>query len=163
MPQLYLARLNFKSWEFNILGFERRIVFIGITQHVPKILRKGYKISECSGTIEQFVVELEEYMRGKRKEFSYEPEFLWGTDFQKNVWKNLRKIPYGETVSYAQFARIIGLGDNYARAVGNACQANPIPILVPCHRIVKATGALGGYSGGMELKNYLISLEKRFK
>jgi len=85
------------------------------------------------------------------------PVFLWGTEFQMAVWNQLQKIKWGETITYRQLAESIGR-PNSARAVGQAVGANPIPIVVPCHRIVGARG-VGGYSGGIEIKRKLLALE----
>jgi methylated-DNA-[protein]-cysteine S-methyltransferase len=83
-----------------------------------------------------------------------------GTAFENRVWRALRKIPYGQTVSYSELARAIG-APNGARAVGQANGRNPIPIVVPCHRVVAAGGKLGGYAGGLEIKRTLLQLERR--
>jgi methylated-DNA-[protein]-cysteine S-methyltransferase len=83
---------------------------------------------------------------------------LRGTDFQKSVWHCISTIPYGQTRTYGQIARELGNPDA-ARAVGMANRANPIPIVVPCHRVVQSNGKLGGYSGGLHLKDALLRLE----
>ena len=81
-----------------------------------------------------------------------------GTDFQRLVWKTLLEIPAGQTLSYQDVARKLGRA-SACRAVGAACGANPIPIIVPCHRVVSSSGALGGFGGGLKLKRYLLQLE----
>src|SRR5579872_6605396 len=88
------------------------------------------------------------------------PLVLDGTEFQLLVWNNLRKIPYGETVSYGQLARRIGSPDA-ARAVGLANGSNPIPIIIPCHRVIGSNGDLTGFGGGLPLKKKLLALESR--
>ncbi|WP_238918374.1 methylated-DNA--[protein]-cysteine S-methyltransferase [Clostridium sp. YIM B02555] len=107
----------------------------------------------------EIVKQLDEYFDGTRKVFDLpiEPE---GTEFQKKVWKALIEIPYGETKSYGQIAKIIG-NDKAARAVGMANNKNPIAIIIPCHRVIGANGKLVGYAGGLELKEKLLELEKR--
>jgi methylated-DNA-[protein]-cysteine S-methyltransferase len=85
---------------------------------------------------------------------------LKGTAFQKRVWGILKKIPQGETKSYKWVAQKIGAAQK-ARAVGNACGSNPIGIIIPCHRIVKSDGGLGGYAGGLSKKKFLLDLERR--
>ncbi len=82
-----------------------------------------------------------------------------GTPFQRAVWRALRRIPPGETRSYAGVARMLGLGPAAARAVGQACGANPIPVLTPCHRVVAADGSPGGFSGGPGWKERLLQVE----
>lgn len=98
-----------------------------------------------------------EYLNGRRQEFDLPLAFV-GTDFQKKVWQALREIPYGKTVSYGALAEYIGCPGG-ARAVGMANHANPLPILVPCHRVVGAGGQLTGYAGGLEMKRALLELE----
>ena len=101
--------------------------------------------------------ELEEYFAGRRTAFSV-PLSMHGTPFQMAVWAALRAIPYGETRSYGELARRIGR-PGACRAVGMANHVNPLPILVPCHRVVGADGHLTGYAGGLDGKKYLLDLE----
>lgn len=101
--------------------------------------------------------QLEEYFNGGRTDFTL-PLAPPGTAFQRTVWSQMLSIPYGETNSYSGMARAIGSG---ARAVGTACAKNPVPILIPCHRVVGQNGCLTGYSGGdgLATKKYLLDLE----
>ena len=101
--------------------------------------------------------ELAEYFAGTRKKFSV-PLVLAGTAFQERVWRALRDIPYGTTVSYAELARRVGSAQG-VRAVGRANGDNRIAIVVPCHRVVRTGGDLGGYGGGLERKRRLLDLE----
>lgn len=101
--------------------------------------------------------ELKEYFAGRRTAFSV-PLSMRGTPFQMEVWAALRAIPYGETRSYGELARRIGR-PGACRAVGMANHVNPLPILVPCHRVVGADGRLTGYAGGLDVKKYLLELE----
>lgn len=103
--------------------------------------------------------QLEEYFAGRRLEFQL-PLKLCGTPFQLRVWQALERIPYGTTCSYQQLARTIGR-PKAARAVGAANRANPVAIVIPCHRVIQADGRLGGYGGGRRLKQFLLELEKR--
>lgn len=102
--------------------------------------------------------EIGEYFAGKRREFSL-PLSPNGTEFQKGVWNTLLKIPYGETVSYAQEAKIFG-NPKATRAVANANGKNPISIIIPCHRVIASNGSIGGYTGGVWRKEFLLSLER---
>lgn len=104
------------------------------------------------------VLQLEEYFDGRRKEFEI-PLKLIGTEFQKKVWNELLKIPYGETVSYKDIAIKIG-NPKACRAVGMANHNNPILIIVPCHRVINENKKLGGYALGLDLKRRLLELEK---
>jgi methylated-DNA-[protein]-cysteine S-methyltransferase len=101
--------------------------------------------------------QLKEYFNRQRKEFDLLLEML-GTDFQKKVWDELKKIPYGETISYGELANRMG-DKNLMRAVAAANGANPIPIIIPCHRVIGADGSLTGYGGGLDVKQKLLEME----
>lgn len=101
--------------------------------------------------------ELDAYFAGKLRKFTV-PLDLQGTPFQLQVWSTLRKIPFGKAVSYGEEARMLGK-PKAARAVGSANGRNPIPIIVPCHRVVAGDGSLGGYSAGLPMKRKLLALE----
>lgn len=103
--------------------------------------------------------QLDEYFAGKRKKFDLPVSFT-GTEFQKRVWGELQKIPYGETRSYQDIAVRIG-NKKAVRAVGQANHKNPILILVPCHRVIHKNGDITGFGCGIEVKRYLLELEKR--
>ena len=111
---------------------------------IPLCLKEGIK-------------QLEEYFKGKRKEFSLKLD-IQGTDFQKVVWQELQKIPIGKTVSYLDIAAALG-DKNSTRAVGNANGNNKISILIPCHRVIGNNGKLTGYAGGLDRKQWLINFE----
>jgi len=99
-----------------------------------------------------------EYLEGKRREFAL-PLDLRGTPFQSAVWRTLQAIPYGATRTYGDVARAVGRA-RAVRATGAANGANPVPLVVPCHRVVASGGRLGGYGGGLELKARLLALEQ---
>lgn len=103
--------------------------------------------------------QVNEYFAGKRTVFDL-PLGYGGTPFQQSVWRELQKIPYGETRSYEDIA--IGIGNSKAvRAVGQANNRNPILIIVPCHRVINKNGNIAGFGGGVEVKRYLLDLEQR--
>jgi len=104
------------------------------------------------------VRQLEEYFRGRRQTFDVGYIFK-GTDFQRAVWQQIAKIPFGHTITYGDIARAIGK-PSASRAVGAACGQNPIGIIVPCHRVVGSTGKLTGYAGGVWRKQWLLDFEK---
>ena len=104
------------------------------------------------------VKELEEYFQGKRKEFTV-PCVPEGTDFQKRVWEALTRIPYGVTRTYKEIAVEIG-NSRASRAVGMANNKNPVPIIIPCHRVIGSDGKLTGYAGGLGVKEFLLNLER---
>lgn len=105
--------------------------------------------------------QLEEYFRGERTRFDL-PLQPKGTPFQLAVWQALTEIPYGETASYGDVARAVGRPKAF-RAVGMANHCNPIPIIVPCHRVIGSDGRLTGYAGGLEIKRALLELEQKWK
>jgi methylated-DNA-[protein]-cysteine S-methyltransferase len=104
--------------------------------------------------------QLEEYFKFKRKKFDI-PLDTGGSDFQKKVWHDLRKIPFGKVITYKELALKNG-GINYARAVGKAVGTNPVPIIIPCHRVINSSGSLGGYLCGVQFKEKLLELEGAF-
>lgn len=112
-----------------------------------------------NSVIGQAKAELSEYFAGKRRSFEV-PIDLRGTEFQKKAWEALRGIPFGATISYQQQARDLGQAAA-VRATGTANGRNPIAIIVPCHRVVRSDGTLGGYAGGGDIKSSLLELESR--
>jgi methylated-DNA-[protein]-cysteine S-methyltransferase len=103
--------------------------------------------------------QLQQYFAGSRKEFDV-PLDIRGSDFQRNVWQGLRSISFGQTKSYAQLANVLGRDVRSARAVGMACGRNPLSIIIPCHRVLGASGQLTGFAGGVESKKFLLDLEQ---
>lgn len=101
--------------------------------------------------------QLHEYFRGRRKDFDLALD-VRGTVFQMKAWRELNRIPYGKTISYGEQAKRMG-DARKARAVGHANGRNPLPIVVPCHRVIGASGALTGFGGGLAIKRYLLELE----
>jgi O-6-methylguanine DNA methyltransferase len=98
-----------------------------------------------------------DYLAGRRDSFDLELE-IEGSDFERQVWGRLRRIPYGRTISYGEIASTLGRA-GAARAVGRAVGANPLPLLIPCHRVVGSDGSLTGFGGGLEIKRRLLELE----
>ncbi len=108
--------------------------------------------------------ELSEYLKKARTKFSLNVRFSYGSDFQRHVWEEIKKIPYGSTVSYEDIAMSLTGNDriaarNLTRAVGSACADNPVPLIIPCHRVIGKDGRLVGFSGGVEIKEFLIEHE----
>ncbi len=104
--------------------------------------------------------ELQEYFAGKRQAFTV-PLSVSGSAFQESVWHAIARIPYGQTRSYSDIAASAGSPGAY-RACGMAANANPIPIFIPCHRVIGANGKLVGYAGGMDIKEFLLNLERDY-
>jgi methylated-DNA-[protein]-cysteine S-methyltransferase len=126
-------------------------------QAAPRPLRPAAEWRCDAAPFAAVLAQLQEYFAGARRTFCL-PLAPRGTPFQLTVWQALQAIPYGETRSYGELARRIGLGGG-ARAVGLANGANPLPIIVPCHRVIGADGSLTGFGGGLPIKRALLSLE----
>jgi len=112
-----------------------------------------------SQVLKKCTLELEQYFSGKRKTFTV-PYELDGTDFQKKAWLSLRNIPYGETKSYKDQAKLLK-SPKAVRAVGTANKYNPLCIILPCHRVIGSDGSLSGYAGGIKAKKFLLALENK--
>lgn len=168
----YNATICYASFRADILG---RDIFIAATQKgicsisfenestFFKKLRSTWSnsviIRKDNGKyLKQILYELDSYFRGIPTTFANKLD-LRGTVFEKRVWGALLKIPYGNTASYRDIAEMIGNPKAY-RAIGTACGRNPIPIIIPCHRVIGSDGSLGGYSGGIEIKKKLLKLER---
>lgn len=112
----------------------------------------------AASIVKQAQAQLLSYIDGTRRDFTLPIDWSIGTAFQRKVWKAIVRIPYGRVRSYQWVAMRVG-GRQYARAVGMALGANPVPIVVPCHRIIAHDGSLGGFSGGLPKKRRLLNLE----
>ena len=135
-----LAGLNFPVGRASSRAVKKKIV--------PAEIRSWHRMTETA---------LKDILAGRKSE-NLPPLDLAGTEFQKSVWNALRKISTGKTKSYGEIARTIGR-PKAVRAVGGACGANPVPILVPCHRVLAANKKLGGFSGGLDWKRSLLARE----
>lgn len=130
-----------------------------VDRRLKKILNAEFE-EGFSDVIEKAVWQLDEYFAGKRRTFDV-PLLFVGTDFQKTVWNALLTIPFGQTLSYGDMARRIGM-PTAVRAVANANGANSISIFAPCHRVIGSDRSLTGYGGGLDAKRYLLALEGTF-
>ena len=135
-----------------IIGSQDSIIALDF---VEEILAEDGELTFC---VKECLKQIDEYFRGDRREFFLNLQPL-GTDFQKSVWRQLEKIPYGKTTSYGKIADVIGK-PNASRAVGSANGKNPIAIIVPCHRVIGSDGSLTGYGGGVWRKRWLIGFER---
>jgi methylated-DNA-[protein]-cysteine S-methyltransferase len=120
----------------------------------------GAETAENPDLIKDTISRLKEYFSGRKTAFPEVCDLSEATPFQRRVWYITRKIPYGETRSYKWVGSRLGQ-ENATRAVGQALARNPIPIIIPCHRVLASNGSLGGYSGGLKLKRFLLKLEAR--
>jgi len=146
--------------ELHLVASDEALICLDFKQNREAIahgLGIAEPVEQENPVIGQAIEELQQYFEGKRRVFSV-PISLQGTDFQKKVWERLRSIPFGTTLSYQQQARDLGQ-PTAVRATGTANGRNPIAIIVPCHRVVRSDGTLGGYAGGLEIKAKLLELE----
>lgn len=135
-------------------------ITFGDVSSLQRELRSTYQSTVSLGDdrcFKQVLSELDQYFQGRPTNFKCRLD-LHGTPFQKKVWKALLKIPFGKTASYQEVAEMIGQ-PRAARAVGTACGRNPIPVIIPCHRVISSGGGLGGYSGGIKIKKVLLRIE----
>ena len=139
------------------IGMEENGVAITRLDFINKDAQEEIIEKQETVLLKEAIKQLNEYLDGKRTLFDLplEPK---GTEFQKKVWNALKEIPFGETRSYGEIAKIIG-NEKASRAVGMANNKNPIAIIVPCHRVIGANGKLVGYAGGLDLKEKLLKLE----
>lgn len=162
MPDLYWYRCPSPWGSLRLLATERGLCRVvlpaeeGLECWVARFL-PGRTAVEGGPLLQEAAEQLERYLAGRLHAFDL-PLDLYGTAFQKAVWQTLQVIPYGRTWSYAQVAAALGR-PQAARAVGAAIAANPLPIVIPCHRVIRADGSLGGYGGGLEIKRALLRLE----
>lgn len=118
---------------------------------------RQYSLEKSEQALLPFIKQLDEYFQKKRRVFEI-PVDLYGTPFQKRVWRQLQSIPYGEVRTYKEIASEIG-SPKAVRAVGGANNKNPLSIIIPCHRVIGSNGSLVGYGGGLHIKEYLLTLE----
>ena len=158
---LFLSRYDSPLGRYVLVTSDKGIVCLEPEEHaVSRISRwkeEGVSMKEGSGLGNRAVRELRAYFAGRLKKFTL-PLDLRGTPFQKSVWEALLAIPYGETRSYSDIAQAVGK-PAAVRAVGLANGANPVSIVVPCHRVIGKSGDLVGYGGGLERKRALLELE----
>jgi methylated-DNA-[protein]-cysteine S-methyltransferase len=129
-------------------------------QEVYRLLGSGLGHATMSlRPLEDLIGRFQAYFSGQRVDFPDKLDLSGATPFQCDVWQAARLIPYGQTRTYAWLAAQVG-NPGAARAVGQALGRNPLPIIVPCHRVVSNSGSLGGFSGGLEMKRFLLTLEK---
>jgi len=138
-----------------LAGTERGLVYLGFAASGDL---KAPAAEHQDGAFSEAARQLKEYWSGERTEFAV-PLDLRGTPFQQRVWAELQRIPCGTTITYGALARRVGKQASAARAVGSANGANPIAILVPCHRVIASTGALTGYREGLAYKRALLEHE----
>jgi methylated-DNA-[protein]-cysteine S-methyltransferase len=156
MRLTYWHQIDSPVGELLLVGTGHALVRVHF-QAGPQALRPAKEWRSAAAPFLQAEAQLMEYFRGARRSFELALAPV-GTPFQLAVWRELSRIPYGETVSYGDIARRLGL-EKGARAVGLANGANPLPIIVPCHRVIGADRTLTGFGGGLHIKRALLALE----
>ena len=136
-----------------VAGTERGILSLDFADGVKA------RVGPAAPVLVECLKQIDEYFRGRRKVFALALD-LRGTDFQKAVWRELLKVPFGKMTTYGAIARAVGNGQAM-RAVGGANHRNPVSIIVPCHRVVGADGSLTGYGGGLWRKEWLLAHERK--
>ncbi len=165
MKKVYWSNMTVGKWSMYSAATEKGICYIGTPNAPFEELERWVKkqiqhaeLIECAANFKECEEALRQYDRGERRSFTI-PLDLYGTDFQRKVWKALQRIPYGETFSYIKIAEEIQ-NPRAVRAVGGAIGANPVPIIVPCHRVITKDGKLGGFRAGVTMKETLLELER---
>ncbi len=165
MDNLYIDKIESVVWSGYIVATDDGLSYVShVTDNLNDVVSwqmKYYpnsKLISDSEQIKPYTKQFEEYLAGQRKVFDL-PLDIQGTDFQKKVWEALYQIPYGETASYLEIAKMIGRDQKSAQAVGGAVGSNPLSIVCPCHRVVGSDGSLTGYGGGLENKISLLNHE----
>lgn len=146
--------------------FNTPIGFLTIREEEKKLTKLFWEANSVqtmknelhSDFLYEVYTQVNEYLTGRRKQFDV-PLKYQGTQFQQSVWQELQKIPYGETRSYQEIAAVIG-NEKAVRAVGQANNKNPILLIIPCHRVIHKSGGISGFACGVEVKRYLLELEK---
>lgn len=145
----------------SLAGLRRFVLPVGSRDEaVRRIDPDISQVKEHSAFFQDTVEQLTRYFEGHEVNFNVALDFNGATGFQQKVWQAARLIPYGETRSYAWIAGQIDKPQAY-RAVGQALGRNPLPVIVPCHRVSSGSGGLGGFTGGLEMKRFLLDLENR--
>lgn len=165
MTTIYWTQQKYNDHAMHIAATSRGLCYVGSPHETIVELKRWanrhfqpFELVQDDAFMQQYVTELGEYWAGKRRNFTFAID-LHGTAFQLAVWEALQTIPYGQTASYSDLARLIGK-PQAARAVGAALGANPVMIAIPCHRIIGKNGALTGFGGGLPLKKSLLALEQ---
>ncbi|MBX3461291.1 MAG: methylated-DNA--[protein]-cysteine S-methyltransferase [Planctomycetes bacterium] len=164
--QLAIAYVDSPLGELGLAAGEHGLITIsmgkGLEQVLPALLKRrrdnGRGRHKPAELLEQACSEVAEYMMSAREKFDTPLDLSTGTEFQRAVWRRLQRVRFGKATTYADLADEIGHPDS-ARAVGNAVGSNPLPILIPCHRVLAANGRLGGFSGGLARKRKLLAIE----
>ncbi len=157
---LFYQKFQFQDIDLHIFADEEKIfgVFWNFDSALEYFEGKFLFYNSSSKALLQCKQQLQEYFEGKRSKFDLQLQ-TFGTEFQKKAWQVLQNIEFAKSISYKEQAEILG-NAKAVQAIGTANSRNPISIIIPCHRVIKSSGDFGEYAGGMERKNFLLSLEK---
>ena len=160
--KIYFADFQSPIGDLHLASSDQGVIFISFSgkENLMKDLEKlvpDMELEENTSKNKKVIRQLKDYFSGTRKDFDL-PLHMIGTEFQKLVWRQLCQVPFGKTASYKEIAEKIGK-PKAMRAVGQANHRNPIPIIIPCHRIIGANGHLVGFGGGLDKKRFLLSHE----
>ncbi len=147
------------STTYNLYDYSFKMTYCDKTLYELRIGKRGKELGQKTTFTDSVFTQLKEYLEGRRKAFDIKYE-VSGTEFQKKVWNEIARIPYGKTLSYKEIALRIG-NENAQRAVGNASNKNKLVLIIPCHRVVGSNGKLTGYAAGLDIKKRLLDLEKK--
>lgn len=159
MQTFYYDTLEQADLLLYIVATDKGLSYVKRHLEAVEKLHPGSVFIHDKAKIAPYKQQLREYFDRKRRTFDLPYDIQIGTSFQRSVWDALLTIPYGETVSYAAVGEKIN-NPKAVRAIGNANGKNPISIIIPCHRVVQKNGKLGGYSSGLDMKQYLLQLEQ---
>lgn len=140
-------------------AYEEKACFVGLNE-IPSFFKQSFFKLGSQSIFSDFSDQLKAYFEGKLKSFNLPIHFFYGTSFQHKVWNTLATIPYAKTQSYEWLANQVKAPKAF-RAAGSANAKNPLPIILPCHRIIQKNGSLGGYAGGIKMKNQLLKHEEK--
>lgn len=147
---------------FFIAANEKGICYLALHGNEKRFLRdlKNYlpdEVSKSGAKLKNEIRQIQQYFRGKRKEFELSV-FLKGTGFRTRAWVELSRVKYGELISYSELAKKAG-NKKAVRAAATSCAVNPVPIIIPCHRVIARDGSIGGFGGGLSMKRKMLELE----
>lgn len=166
MPKINIQHHKTKIGELILGSFEGKLCLLDFFNRekrntIDNRLKKGLKtefVAKDNEILQETKKQIDQYLAGERKEFDL-PLIMVGSDFQKQVWRELLKLKYGETASYLELAKKIN-NEKAVRAVASANGANAMGLIIPCHRVIASNGGIGGYAGGITAKEKLLELEK---
>ena len=159
--QYYFKKIKTPVGDLKLIGSQKGLYAVLWNSENPTSVKLPNSIIENNEfeLLVQTEKELQEYFAGKRTNFSISLDSDYGTDFQKSAWNALKEISYGEVRTYAEQAVAVK-NPKAVRAIGSANGKNPLSIIVPCHRVISSDGTLGGFGGGLEVKEFLLNLER---